>query len=89
MPRVKKIPQRICVGCRQTRGKKELIRIVRTPDYKVIIDHTGKMSGRGAYLCRRAECLRAALDGKQLVRALHLELSQEVIADLEKEISGE
>lgn len=89
MSRVKKVPQRICVGCGQTREKKELIRIVRTPDYHIKIDTTGKMSGRGAYICCRLECLSAALTDKQLERALRMELPQEVIAALEKAISGE
>lgn len=89
MARIKRIPQRICVGCGQTRMKKELIRIVRTPDYQIKIDTTGKMSGRGAYICRRMECLSAALAGKKLERALRIELPQDVIAALEKAISGE
>ncbi|HHV35006.1 MAG: YlxR family protein [Syntrophaceticus sp.] len=89
MARVKRDPQRICVGCGQTRMKKELIRIVRSPDYQIKIDTTGKMSGRGAYLCRRMECLTTALAGKQLERALRMEMPQEVIADLKKTILGE
>ena len=89
MARVKKVPQRICVGCGRTRGKKELIRIVRSPDYEIKIDTTGKLSGRGAYLCRRMECLSAALAGKQLERALRMELPQEIIAALKKTISGD
>jgi predicted RNA-binding protein YlxR (DUF448 family) len=68
MARVRKVPQRICVGCGQTRGKKELIRIVRSPDYEIKIDTTGKLSGRGAYLCRRMECLSAALAGNNATR---------------------
>ncbi|MGB4505150.1 MAG: YlxR family protein [Syntrophaceticus sp.] len=89
MPRVKRIPQRVCVGCGQTKMKKELIRIVRTPDYQIKIDTTGKMSGRGAYICRRMECLSAALAGKKLERALRIELPQDIIVALEKAISGE
>lgn len=89
MPGVKRVPQRICVGCGQTRGKKELIRIVRTPDYQIKIDSTGKISGRGAYICRRLECLSAALNDKKLVKALRKELPQEIITALEKEISDE
>ncbi len=84
MPRVKKIPQRICVGCQQTKGKRELIRIVRTPELEVVIDPTGKRSGRGAYLCRDPRCLEAALAGKHLQRALRVELPGEIIEDLKK-----
>lgn len=89
MAKVKRVPQRICVGCGQTRGKKELIRIVRTPDYHIVIDATGKMSGRGAYLCCRMECLTAALAGKQLERALRVELPEDVITVLRKTVLGE
>ena len=59
--RVKKIPQRMCVGCREKRNKKELIRIVRTPELDVLVDLTGKKSGRGAYICPNQECLNAAV----------------------------
>lgn len=90
MPRIKKIPKRICVGCKETKDKKELIRIVRTPDGEVKIDPTGKMSGRGAYICCNIECLRTALAGKYLERALQVvELPQELAAALEKRVMGE
>jgi hypothetical protein len=82
MARIKKIPQRICVGCQKARGKKELIRIVRTPDLQVKIDATGKLSGRGAYLCRDLECLTLALAGKRLQRALHVDIPLEVVENL-------
>jgi len=89
VPRIKKIPKRICVGCKETKDKKELIRIVRTPDGEVKIDPTGKMSGRGAYICCNKECLQAALAGKHLERALQVELPQELAAALEKKVLGE
>ncbi|MFY9140352.1 MAG: YlxR family protein [Thermacetogeniaceae bacterium] len=89
MPRIKKIPKRICVGCKETKNKKEMIRIVRTPDGEVKIDITGKMSGRGAYICRSKECLQTALAGKYLERALQVELPQDLAVDLEKMILGE
>jgi predicted RNA-binding protein YlxR (DUF448 family) len=89
VPRVKKVPQRICVGCRQTKGKKELIRLVRTPEGQVKIDKTGKISGRGAYLCCKIDCFHAALAGKHLERALRMELPQDLVAALEKTILGE
>ncbi|MDH7576716.1 MAG: YlxR family protein [Bacillota bacterium] len=88
MPRIKKIPQRICVGCQQTKGKRELIRIVRTPDLHVVIDPTGKRSGRGAYICRDLKCLEAAVAGKQLQRALRVELPSEIVEELKKTLSG-
>lgn len=89
MPRIKKIPQRICVGCQQTRGKKELIRIVRTPDLQVKIDATGKLSGRGAYLCRDLGCLNLAVAGKKLQRALHVDLPSGIVDSLRAQLAGD
>jgi predicted RNA-binding protein YlxR (DUF448 family) len=84
--RVKKIPQRMCVGCREMKNKKDMIRIVRTPELQVIIDRTGKKSGRGAYVCPRLECLAMALKGKRLQKALEIDIPGEVIEALEKEL---
>jgi hypothetical protein len=86
MGRIRKIPQRICVGCQTSRGKKELIRIVRTPDLQVKIDATGKLSGRGAYLCRDLGCLNLALTGKKLQRALNVDLPPEVVESLKAQL---
>ena len=82
MASLKKIPQRICVGCQKARSKKDLIRIVRTPDMQVKIDATGKLSGRGAYLCRDLGCLDIALARKKLQRALHVDIPPEIVDDL-------
>ena len=82
----KKIPMRMCVGCREMKEKRELIRIVRTPEGEVAIDDTGKRSGRGAYICRRPECLTRAIRQKQLERQLDTTLSQEVTDALAAEI---
>ncbi|HHW44394.1 DUF448 domain-containing protein [Desulfofundulus thermobenzoicus] len=82
MPRVKKIPQRMCVGCQQMKPKKELIRVVRTPEDKIEIDPTGKRSGRGAYICPQKECLQKAVKGRRLERALHRPVAPEVIQSL-------
>ncbi|MDN5366027.1 MAG: uncharacterized protein PWP44_1230 [Thermacetogenium sp.] len=89
MPRVKKVPKRICVACRQTKDKKELIRVVRTPDRAVEVDPTGKKSGRGAYICRNLNCLETALAGRHLQRALNTELPSEVIEGLKQMLMGE
>ncbi|MCL5677306.1 MAG: YlxR family protein, partial [Firmicutes bacterium] len=70
MPKVRRVPMRLCLGCGQMKPKKELTRVVRTPEGLVDIDTTGKKSGRGAYLCRSAECLDIAIKGKKLERAL-------------------
>ena len=78
----KKIPMRMCVGCREMKEKRELIRVVRTPEGEVALDSTGKKSGRGAYVCRQAECLRRAIRQKQLERQLEITLTEEVSAAL-------
>ena len=72
-PRPVKIPQRTCVACRQTSAKRQLVRIVRAPDGSVTIDHSGKRSGRGAYLCSTRQCWDAGLKGGVLPRALKIE----------------
>lgn len=74
----RKIPMRMCVGCREMKEKRELIRIVRTPEGETLIDPTGKKSGRGAYVCRSPECLKRAIRQKQLERQLEVSLTQEV-----------
>ena len=82
----KKIPMRMCVGCREMKEKRELIRIVRTPEGEVAIDVTGKRSGRGAYVCRQAECLKRAIRQKQLERQLEITLTPEISAALTAEM---
>lgn len=74
----KKIPMRMCVGCREMKPKKELLRAVRSPEGQVSLDTTGKKPGRGAYCCYNAECLRRALKQGQLDRQLEVKLSPEV-----------
>jgi len=71
--RTRHIPQRTCVACRQTNAKRQLVRVVRTPDGSVTIDPSGKRSGRGAYLCAAAECWQAGLKRGVLSRALKIE----------------
>ena len=60
MQKPRKIPQRMCVGCREKRDKKDLLRVVRTPEGQLVLDATGKKSGRGAYVCRDPQCLKKA-----------------------------
>lgn len=83
----KKIPQRQCMGCRERKAKKELIRVVRTPEGGVQVDFSGKVNGRGAYLCPNPECLRKAQRIKSLERSLEIAIPEEVYARLEKEIA--
>jgi len=78
----KKIPMRMCVGCREMKPKRELLRAVRSPEGQVSLDTTGKKPGRGAYCCFNAECLRRALKQGQLDRQLEVKLSAEVNAQL-------
>lgn len=82
-PKQKHVPQRTCIVCRQVRPKRELIRVVRTPDGHVVLDPTGKKSGRGAYLCARRSCWEPALRKGKLEREFELTLLPEDRAALE------
>ncbi len=73
---------RLCLGCGQQREKRELMRVVRTPEGGVQVDQTGKLSGRGAYICPDPECLRLAVKNQRLSRALEIELPSEIVAAL-------
>lgn len=84
--RVKKIPQRKCVGCGETRNKTDLIRVLRTPDGAVCLDFTGKKSGRGAYVCPDAECLKKARKSRALERAFELAIPDEVYDALQAQM---
>jgi len=77
--RQRKVPLRMCVGCQEMKPKKELIRIVRTPDSEVVIDSTGKKSGRGVYICPDKECLNKALKTNRLEKSLQHTISEEVM----------
>jgi predicted RNA-binding protein YlxR (DUF448 family) len=79
----KHVPQRTCVACRQVRNKRDLIRIVRTPEGTIEVDETGKKSGRGAYLCRRASCWKKALSRGSLDRELRTTVSPDQRRGLE------
>ncbi len=94
----KKIPMRQCVGCRESRPKTELIRIVRSEDIvgcddkesravSVDVDRTGKANGRGAYLCDRLECLQKARKNHGLDRAFKINIKDEIYDDLERQLS--
>ena len=81
----KKIPLRQCVGCREMKSKKEMLRVLKTAEEEVILDITGKMNGRGAYLCKDAECLKKAMKTKGLERSLKMEIDKCLYGKLEKE----
>lgn len=80
---------RMCVACRQMRPKKELVRIVRTPEGDVRLDTTGRANGRGAYLCASTECLNRAVKTRALERALEAKLDGDVLASLKEALHDE
>ncbi len=82
----RKIPLRMCVGCRESKPKRELIRVVRAPDGTLSMDNTGKKPGRGAYVCRAENCLARAIKQKQLERQLEVRMTDEVAAALQAEL---
>ena len=84
----KKIPLRMCVGCRESKPKRELIRVVRAPDGAVSMDPVGKKPGRGAYVCRREACLTKAIKQRQLERQLQVNLTPEVAEALRRELAA-
>ena len=84
----KKIPQRQCMGCRERKAKRELIRIVRTTDGNVTVDFGGKLNGRGAYICPDPECLKKAQRSKGLERSLEVEIPAEVYERLTREMEA-
>jgi predicted RNA-binding protein YlxR (DUF448 family) len=81
----KKIPLRQCIGCGEMKSKKEMIRVLKTPEEEILLDATGKKNGRGAYLCREKECLVKARKNKGLERSFKMKIPNEVYDNLEKE----
>ena len=82
----KKRTQRTCIACRRMLDKRELCRVVRTPSGEIVLDDTGKMAGRGAYLCRDAACLKKALKSRGLERALKQAISEELKTELQEKL---
>ncbi len=89
----RKIPLRVCIGCQEKKAKKELVRVVRTPDGSIFLDLTGKKAGRGAYICPLQSCLQKAIKGRRLEKNLQMPVSPELVtaitAMLENEPEGE
>ena len=83
----KKIPSRRCVGCGASFPKKELVRVVRTPEGNVALDFTGRQNGRGAYLCKKLACLKKAAKLGRLKTNLDCEIPDEIMTALEEEIA--
>jgi predicted RNA-binding protein YlxR (DUF448 family) len=80
--KVKKTPDRMCVGCQESKNKKELLRVVRTPEGEIRIDPTGKLAGRGAYICSDSACFAKAYKEKRLERALKHAVDKQIYDDL-------
>lgn len=87
MNKPKKVPLRKCVGCSESKPKKELIRIVKNKEQEVFIDETGKANGRGAYVCKDIKCLNKAIKSKAIHKALGKDLSEEAIESLRESLS--
>ena len=84
----KKVPMRQCVGCGEMKSKKELIRVIKTPEDEIVLDATGRKNGRGAYICASMECLKTAIKRKGLERSLKVAIPAEVYDSLEQEMNN-
>jgi len=84
--RVRKIPMRMCLGCQEMKSKRELLRIVRTPEGEVDFDPTGKRNGRGAYVCPQKECLRAAIKAHRFDKAFGQVIAPDIMEQLERKL---
>ena len=83
-----KTPLRQCTGCREMKSKKEMIRVLKTPENEIVLDATGRKNGRGAYVCLSQECLEKAVKSRGLERSLKMAVPAEVDEDLKKELSN-
>lgn len=83
----KKTPERRCVGCGESKDKRELIRVVRTPEGEVCLDATGKKSGRGAYICHSLSCFKKARKSKRIETSLNVQIPENIYEKLENELS--
>lgn len=81
----KKIPMRQCTGCREMKPKRELIRVVRSPEGEISIDFKGKKPGRGAYICAGEECLKKARKSKALERTFNVAIPEEIYDELQRQ----
>ena len=84
----RKKPNRQCIGCRESREKKDLIRVVRTPEGEFCIDRTGRRNGRGAYLCDSEECFAIARKSNALNRSFRVDVPDEIYDELERQLKG-
>jgi len=84
----KKTPMRMCTACREMKPKRELVRVVKTPEGEIKLDLTGKLNGRGAYICKSSECLKKAQKANAFSRAFSCQISAEIYAQLTKELEA-
>lgn len=84
----KKIPLRKCTGCGEMKPKKELVRVVKTPEDEILMDLTGRMNGRGAYICRDVECLKKARKSKRIEKSFQCSIPDEVYDKMEQELKN-
>jgi len=82
----RKTPFRMCLGCREYKDKRQLIRVVRTPEKEIILDFSGKKAGRGAYICSDVECLRKAVKGKGMEKSLRSAIPEEILFELKNKL---
>ncbi len=85
--KVRKIPMRQCLGCNEHKPKIELLRVLRTPEGEILLDFTGKKSGRGAYICKNPACLQKARKSRRIDRNLDCQVPNEVYDRMERELS--
>ena len=84
----KKVPERMCIGCREMKDKRELVRVVKSSQGEISIDFTGKAPGRGAYICKNEECLNRAVKNKAFNRAFQTCVSEEILNTLKEELGN-
>ena len=85
---MKKIPERTCIGCGQTKPKNDLLRIVKDKENNVFVDLTGKKNGRGAYICASEDCLNKAIKNKRLAKMFEIDINQKIYEDLRDVIAN-
>ena len=85
MSTARKVPMRKCIGCQEMKNKKEMLRVLKTPEEEIVLDMTGRKNGRGAYLCFNRECLEKAIKSRGLERSLKMGIPVSVYENLKKE----
>jgi uncharacterized protein len=85
--KTRKIPMRKCIGCMESFPKKELCRIVKNKENEVTLDLTGKVNGRGTYICKKADCFEKAIKTKRLAKSLEMEIPENIYEEIKQEIS--